>query len=786
MDIGIIFPKSNTPACVISEEIASVSLTSKRRIDHRNCEVDSSSLSRAALKKQTQLMPDIYCKTKRKRNHDEVVQDLNSFGARQLSQFGCKKKREASEVQESEDQDVEMLDADALSVSLKKGIITFDKLGIDCSEKIFDCAGSTFSNVMQDCSSDSKLQVIDQIFSDLNADQTKLLVKAISAISRDKKDVHEQQQSLSFLISNLNKDALLFLLKESNYLDIPVLQKKCTDLLAQDASYSFKEIAELPYELAEPILMRRFDRVDRLLLKRGGSIAFQVLVSESMTMETLDELGNVYVVQDNGRVFLYDVENSIYKEIMIPCDYKDSIYFEVKIIGSMTDTLIVKLSNRILKYNFATDKYEELFLLRDREQFCSGMLFNQTETSFLVCTSADEIYVLDLQRNRYRQIVKMEDGESVISNVFNQIGDRAVVLTNRSLINYDIEKGARVIMSGIHMREAPRVVIFDSLKNHLFLHSNDQMDACNVQTGQCEQIFNVEPDQSIRYASYQASAKKLFIETDHSVYMYDEQVGVSIELFHKQRGEHINEKSATINKQGDRLLVQTNRRALLFDLSDASLIGSVNLNLMRSATCSLNSAGDKILIIKDNKLFLYTVARQELQRIFQIGRREMLDAGFNPKDDQVLIRTNSHVFIYDVDAVCSICLFEKEVDECLQDVQWNNNKNVVIVVTNKRVLIYDSFSRECKGVFLLGPEENICYVQLNELGNFVLIKTDKRLLNWTISDISLLQQLNAEQCDFIAKVSHAWQCNKPHLVKSDEVSMYHSLPDLFKQVHLFI
>ncbi|MEX0849351.1 MAG: WD40 repeat domain-containing protein [Candidatus Dependentiae bacterium] len=766
------------------------------------------SASSVALKKQTELMHNMCRKKKRRKADDEVVQMLKGDDISQdqsinhgsflqnlnlseteqsIYQLGFKRKRDVFGTQETEGEDVQMLDADDLCASLENDTVLFKQVGIRCSQEIFNCAGSTFAHVIQDCPTGDRLEAINQIFKDLDADQTVLLIKAISAISRDKKDIDGWQQHLSFFTSKLEKDDLLFLLKKANYLDIPALQEKCSDLLVQNASYNFSEIVKLPYELAEPILMSRFDCFDRLLLKRGGLVKFQISVSESMSIKAIDELNKLYIVQDGGRFFFYDVENGIYKEILIPCDYTDSVYFEAKKCSLMADGLIIKLSNRILKYNFCTDECKELFVLHDDEQFYSEMLFNQTKTGFLVRTSVNKIYVLDLQRKRYHQIVKMEDDEYIISYAFNEVGDHAVVLTNLRLINYDIEKCKPVIMTGIHMRESPQIVIFDSLQKHLFLHSRNHMYACNIKTGKCEQIFNTKLGQLIRYVSYQGQKNKLFIETDRSVYMYDEQDGSSTELFYKNRSERMGERCATLNKEGRRLLIQTNRRALLFDLfDDVSLIGSINLDLMRSVICCLNSSGDKVLIKARNKLFLYTVESQECQKKMQVGLYETLNAMFNQNGDQILISTDNCVFVYDIDAERLIPFFEKKLDEVLQEVYFSKDGSMIVVKTDKRLLLYNSYSGECKGVFAFGLEEFWNDVQLHDSGKSVLIKTNERLLNWTLSDIPLLQQLNAEQCDFITKASHAWQCNKPHLVRSEEVPMYHSLPDVFKQVHLFI
>ncbi|MEX0849727.1 MAG: hypothetical protein WD055_05850 [Candidatus Dependentiae bacterium] len=643
-----------------------------------------------------------------------------------------------------------------------------------------------------------------------NVDRTQLLATAMRALRQDKETRGDRlldamnsaipknngtnelfvsfipNEHLLSLVEKLNKDDLLFLLKKANDRDMPVLQKTCTDALVQDRLCTFSEVEQLPLELAEAIKMERFKFFDRCFLRRGGLVSFQKILSQDSFMVKSDKLGKALIVRDNGRLFFYDVASEMYTELFFPDDIKDSCCGDI-ILLNRENGLICFLVNRfeqspIVIYNMLTKEWKRFHVFDKYVHSRYELVFNQAKDKLIFCSVSGKIGILDLQTYEHFLIDQMRDDERTIDYTFNQVGDRVVFMSDRRFRIYDVQNSKQIQVSGVVPEGDLTYIYFNEIDNRVFFKNGNKFCVCNAQTGECKEVLHVHPEQTIRSVSYNRLNNKLFIETDRRLFVYDEHKQISTEFAQIDPDEELVEKNIQINEQKNRFLVQTNRRARLFDIATNDMIASFNLNSDEKTTCRLNATGEHVLIETANRLSLYSVKSDSLRKVYEtFSPSESISSAFSKKGDRVLMYTRKKAYIYDVETGDSCCMhMATEPHEIIKSVFFNQSEDMMIVDADKFVALIDVKTKKWKGCFSCKEDEFVEYVQLNDKEASLLIKTTERLVNWTISGMSLWQQLNTQQCDFMHKIS---KFNS--IISGHDKEMYDSLPERLKNARMF-
>ncbi|MEX0849728.1 MAG: hypothetical protein WD055_05855 [Candidatus Dependentiae bacterium] len=322
--------------------------------------------------------------------------------------------------------------------------------------------------------------------------------------------------------------------------------------------------------------------------------------------------------------------------------------------------------------------------------------------------------------------------------------------------------------------------------------SSNILYSCDIKTGGCKQLFSVSEGQAIRNLRYEDEHDRIFIETeDRNLFMYDGCTQTVATLFQMELDEQLgpNErfrpKCEQINQTNSRLLIQTNKCVRLFDLESCRIIASFDLNARQRNECYLSKTGDIILTRVGKDVFVYSTATDEQKHIFRAGARDFIDVELNASGDKVLIYTSKKVYLYDEKKDVVNVVWENDKNQRVRKAYFNKAENTVIFELFHQIHLYDVETGRIKGSFIAQEQENPFYGYLSEDEASFVIVSSGRLINWSISAMDILNQLNAEQLDFIQKASGSWQKKKPYIVKKNESKLYDSLPERFKKKHFF-
>lgn len=692
-------------------------------------------------------------------------------------------------------QEMEMSDASASGVTLKNGKIIFKRANIRRNQDIFDAAGGTFYNAVQDCSSGSKLQVIDQIFKNLNGPQTKLLVHAIEHIYRDKTD-DRLRSRLERFTSKLKKDELIFLLEQANYLDNESLQKACSDLLAQDETYCFQDVVKLSPELARPIMHKRFASIDNSFLSVGGSNIFEQNISSVASVARLDNSNRYFVVRTHGQFFLYDMIENSYKKMPMYGNFSQRFLYDKR--EHIYFTNFHQAYSPIFSYQISTGllKEHDVFFLEKDPFHLFEPVLNETGDKIMFCSTGGAIGLFDIETGARVIISVISQGEKFLNFRFNKAGDRIIVTSCRRIEIYDVDQNQFIDLQGANQHSFfGEFVHFNSFKNQVVFVSDNILYSCDIKTGECEQLFNVSEGQSVKSLRYEDEHDRIFIETgdrtvrDHHLFMYDGRTKTVSALFQMELHEIFTSfmpERAQINQANSRLLVQTNAYARIFDLESCKLIASFDVDARQRPECYLSKTGDIVLTRIGRDLFVYSIATDEQKHIFHSEARGFINVKLNMSGDKILIYTFKNVYLYDEKKDVVHVVWEGDENQRVSKAYFNKAENTVVFELLNQIHLYDIETGGIKGSFIAQEQERFNCGYLSEDEASLVIKSSGRLINWKISAIDILNQLNAEQLDFIQKASGSWQRKKPYIVKQkDESKLYDSLPDQFKKKRFF-
>jgi hypothetical protein len=757
MDTGIFSIKSDRRTYAVPKEVAGISPALQKEIEQGKSELDMSAVESRILKKQIRLMHDVYQARKKSKSSYDIVQALrtNDIPSDQLKNhvfladklgipelvlaFKHVGKRKRNEL--SIGYEMKVSDMTSFCVSLDNGHVTFKRAEIGCDEELFDYAGSTFVNAVRDCSSECRLKVINQIFYNLDTVQTVLLIEALEAFRNDQEE--QQDKHLALYTSMLDKNELVFLLNQANYLDIPSLQRRCTELLIKNRSLTFNEVDQLPPELATPIIRERFKYLDEKIAKRGGLIKFQIPMFMHMVVKKVKGAAHKFLVQDEYKsIYLYNAEDNTYKELAFP-SYRDrSNDYEISYVTALPEGNYLFFLKRmwgqgpILFYDAQTEIYRRVDPLNGRYgSFFSGLdhtslVFNNKKTQFLFLTDFDSrnggrnISVMDIQTGKFNIIDRILGDEYLYEYAFNLSGDRIVVNSSKGLRLYDVHNAKPIAFI-----DDLEWICFNDVENRLFFLHSSTLYTCDIVTGICTSVFYIGQDHVVKTVLHKKNENKLFFETDLGVLMYDERTQTAMELFRFEENEALNKDYkcdyTQIDMQYNILMVRTNKRSLFFNAMNGESLNSLYYLKPWPFSSSI-LVGNNALIKDDGKQFIYSID----------------NASMEPFDDNDSFSLSVGA---EIDSACRM-----------------------------------------KNGFVLNQDESIKTEYLIQSEGSLVILTNERLINYGFSNEKFWEQLSYDQLDLIQEASQSWEIDTPYEIKKEQNDIYNNLPDALKNTRFFI
>ncbi|MEX0849352.1 MAG: hypothetical protein WD055_03920 [Candidatus Dependentiae bacterium] len=612
---------------LIPESLASISETLKNQAKE-NLPIDLSHFSNELLEDQIGLMYEVSEQRKNSIKAKEIVQSLMPHyqaatsddleksirAARYLdvqemfqaaSQIGTKRKREDAEKKEpmqKSDLCVFLTGQDNQTVVIKK---TEDvKEDITCDLKVFDCAGSTFNNAVLDCPAESKVHFINEIFKSLSKEQAGVLINAIQAVYFDKISmVDEDCNHVTSLVSRYGVDFLDFLLRKSNYLDMPSVQQVCSTYLAKRSKYSFEQVYTLPYELILPILNLRFNRLNQLINR-------QIHIKEIARKEGATFYDDIILTEDEAHLF-------------------------------------IKTAQEILIYDMQCDSYTVLFEVDDDIETIEEMIVSFDETKVIVKTNLGLLaYDLQnggekrfhLQDNEYDDYFVVPDGYDDEEIQFAELsldGNKVFIQTdhNKTFL-WDLNTGEEKLLSG-QEAEAGQEVNADDLEaavaiglitaaaltadNELQMEDSDE----DVQDADLEGLSEDSDEDE--------SADELFDR-----HFIDEEMG-DIQM-------------VSLNCDGKKVLICTDRQVIYRDIEQKELDISIDLEGARYVQRPYFLYGEEEIFMCTNEQVLrWNIKENKTDIFFEASVDEEIErATLNKNKDRVLIKTDKQVVLYDM------------------------------------------------------------------------------------------------------------------------------------------
>jgi WD40 repeat protein len=617
---------------LIPESLARVSGTLRNQTE-KNEPIDLSHFSDELLEDQIGLMYEVSEQRKKRIKTRDIVKSLiphyqaadsddleqSICAARYLdvkemfqaaSEIGTKRKRADEERREREKNEqiqgsdicVFLTGQDNQTVVIKKN----EQENFTCDLKMFDCAGSTFNNAALDFPAESKVHLINEIFSSLSKEQTGVLIDVIQAAYSDKiSEVDNDDSHITSLVSRYGVSTLDFLLRKSNYLDMPSVQQICSQQLAKKLNYSFEQVYTLPYELILPILNLRFGRFNQLINR-------QIHVKE--------------IARKEGATF--------YDYMMLKRDEAQ---------------LFIKTAQEVLIYDMQSNRYTVLFEVDDDSEEIEEMIVSFDETKILVKTNLGLLAydlqdgskkVFHLKDTGYEDYFVVPDGyddEWIQFVDLSPDGNKVFIQTdhNRTFL-WDLNTGEEKLLSGHEEAEEDHQVTADDLEAAVegALMVTTALTADNAL--QMEDSDDDYQDADLEGLSDDSDEE----DTDNEHFdphFFDEQMG-DIQM-------------VLLNFDGKKVLVCTDRQMVYRDIEQRTVDISIDLEGARYVQSPDFLYGEeKVFICTNDHVLTWDIHKNNKQLHFEAAADEEIQKAMLNKDQRyLLIKTDKQVVLCDVE-----------------------------------------------------------------------------------------------------------------------------------------